>query len=108
MRQDQRESVAGVKEFAERFYKSKAWQHTRASYLQSVGGLCERCLKKGLYHPAVIVHHKVYLTEDNINNPEMALDYGNLEALCRECHEEEHSGSGRRYRVREDGSVEIR
>lgn len=97
-----------MQEFAERFYKSKAWQHTRASYLQSVGGLCERCLKKGLYRPAVIVHHKVYLTAETINNPEIALAYGNLEALCRECHEKEHSGTGRRYKVQEDGSVIIR
>ena len=100
--------MAGVQEFAERFYKSKAWQHTRASYLQSVGGLCERCLKKGLYRPAVIVHHKVYLTAENINNPEIALSHGNLVALCRDCHEAEHSGSSRRYKVLEDGSVEMR
>lgn len=97
-----------MQEYAERFYKSKAWQHTRAAYLRKVGGLCERCMAKGLYHPAVIVHHKVYITKENINRPEIALDFGNLEALCRACHEEEHSGAGRRYRVLEDGSVEIR
>ena len=100
--------MVGVQEFAERLYKSKAWQHCRASYLQSRGGLCERCLKKGLYRPAVIVHHKVYLTAENINNPEMALDWNNLEALCRDCHEQEHSCSGRRYRVREDGTLIMR
>ena len=59
-----------MQDFAARFYKSKAWQHTRAAYLQKVGGLCERCLKKGLYHPAVIVHHKVYIDSETINNPE--------------------------------------
>lgn len=76
--------------------------------MQMRGGLCERCLKKGLYHPAVIVHHKVYLTAETIQNPEIALAYDNLEALCRDCHEEEHSGSGRRYKVLEDGRVIIR
>lgn len=94
-----------MKDFAETFYKSRRWQKTRAAYLRSVGGLCERCLKKGLYHPAVIVHHKVYLTAENINTPEIALSWNNLEALCREHHEEEHSGQDRRYKVLEDGTV---
>lgn len=94
-----------MKDFAAAFYKSRRWQHTRDAYLRSVGGLCERCLKKGLYHPAVIVHHKVYLTAENIYNPEVSLSWSNLEAVCRECHEEEHSGQNRRYRVLEDGTV---
>ena len=94
-----------MKDFAETFYKSRRWQKTRAAYLRSVGGLCERCLKKGLYHPAVIVHHKVYLTAENINTPEIALSWNNLEAVCRECHEDEHSGQDRRYKIAEDGSV---
>ena len=97
-----------MKDFAKAFYFSTAWRHTRKSYLQRVGGLCERCLKKGLYHPAVIVHHKVYLTLENIHNPEIALNYDNLEALCRECHESEHSGSGQRYKINDDGTVDIR
>ena len=94
-----------MKDSAETFYKSRRWQKTRAAYLRSVGGLCERCLKKGLYHPAVIVHHKVYLTAENIHTPEIALSWNNLEAVCRDCHEEEHSGQDRRYKVLEDGTV---
>ena len=97
-----------MQDFAKAFYKSKRWQHTRLSYLKSKGGLCERCLKKGLYNPAVIVHHKVYLDQDTINDPEISLSYSNLEALCRECHEEEHSRSGRRYKINDDGTVVIR
>ena len=97
-----------MKDFAQSFYKSKRWQSTRRAYLASVGGLCERCLKKGLYRPAVIVHHKVYIAPENINNPEITLNWANLEAVCRECHEDEHKGSNRRYTVNEDGTVEIR
>ena len=96
-----------MKDFAESLYKSRRWQETRRAYLSSVGGLCERCLAKGLYHPAVIVHHKVYINSENIHNPEVTLNWNNLEALCRECHEREHSGSGKRYKVAEDGSVLI-
>ena len=98
----------GMKDFAAGRYKSKRWQTTRLAYLKSVGGLCERCLKKGLYKPAVIVHHKVYLTAENINNPEITLNWNNLEAVCRECHEDEHRGQDRRYTIREDGTVEIK
>ena len=94
-----------MKDFAEKLYKSKAWQHTRRSYLDSVGGLCERCLKRGIYKPAVIVHHKDYLTPENIGNPEIAFSFSNLEALCRSCHEDEHSGDMRRFKVDEMGRV---
>jgi len=98
-----------MKDYAQTFYKSKRWQSTRQAYFKSVGGLCERCLKKGLYHPAVIVHHKVYIDPQNINNPEITLNWDNLEAVCRKCHEDEHkTGGKRRYVVAEDGSVEIR
>ena len=45
------------------FYNSQAWKDTRRNYKQSVGGLCERCLKKGLYNPAEVVHHKTPLTK---------------------------------------------
>ena len=97
-----------MKDYAASLYKSRRWQETRKAYLKSVGGLCERCLKKGLYHPAVIVHHKVYISPENINNPEITLSWGNLEAVCRECHEAEHRREDLRYTVSPDGSVEIR
>lgn len=97
-----------MQEFAEKFYFSTGWRKTRKAYLSSVGGLCERCLKKGLYHPAVIVHHKVYITPDNINDPNVTLNWNNLEAVCRECHELEHAGNGKRYKVNEDGTVVVR
>lgn len=98
-----------MQDFAAAFYKSKRWQHTRAAYLKSVGGLCERCLKKGLYRPAVIVHHKTYITPETINNPEISLSWSNLEALCRDCHAAEHlSDPRRRYTISEDGSVVLR
>ena len=73
-----------MKEFAKSFYKSKAWQHTRSEYAASVGGLCEACLRKGLYKAGEIVHHKKELTPDNITDPTVALSWDNLELLCRD------------------------
>ena len=96
-----------MKDYAKSFYKSKRWQTTRLAYLKSVGGLCERCMKKGLYRPAVIVHHKVYITAENIHTPEVTLAWDNLEAVCRECHEQEHAGDGKRYKVDENGRVRL-
>jgi len=97
-----------VQEFATRLYKSKAWQRTREAYAKSVGGLCEECLKKGLYRPGEIVHHIVHLTPENIENPEITLAFANLELLCRDCHGEEHERVHKRYTVDELGRVSCR
>ena len=73
----------------EKFYKTKAWKDCRATYLAE-HSLCERCLAKGLIVPARFVHHKVYLTEDNVKDPSISLNHANLEALCHDCHNQEH------------------
>ena len=95
-----------MKEYAKEFYKSKRWQKCREAYLRSVGGLCERCAKQGIIKAAVIVHHKIYITPSNINNPEVALNFDNLEALCRDCHNQEHIRVNKhRYKVDKNGKV---
>ena len=68
------------------FYDSRAWKDTRRNYKQSVGGLCEKCLAKGLITPAEIVHHKTPLTVDNVSDLNISLSWDNLQALCRQCH----------------------
>lgn len=88
------------------FYNSKAWQHCRSEYLSSVGGLCERCEAKGIIRPARFVHHKEYISLANIQDPEILLSFTNLEALCFDCHNQEHFKSNKRYSVDEFGRVE--
>ena len=88
------------------FYHTKQWQDCREAYMQSVGGLCEKCLKNGIYKPAEIVHHKQHLTPENVNDPSISLNFDNLEALCRDCHGLEHGG--KRYSVDEWGYVTAR
>ena len=80
-----------AQDFAKSFYRSQAWKNTRKAYLRSRGGLCERYLAKGLIVPATLVHHKVHLTPDNIEDESVTLNWDNLEALCRACHTEEHA-----------------
>ena len=95
-----------MRDFAARLYMSTAWRRCREAYIKYRGGLCERCLSRGVYNAGVIVHHKIYLTPDNVHDDSIALNFDNLELLCRDCHGAEHSG--RRYTVDEYGRVSPR
>lgn len=86
-----------AKAFARRFYSSKAWQTCRNEYAARRQFLCEDCLRRGIYKPGVIVHHKIELDPINIEKPEVALNFDNLELLCRECHAERHNLTGGRW-----------
>lgn len=97
-----------MREFAEQFYKSKAWRETRKAYAKGRAGLCERCLARGIYRPGEIVHHKVHLTPENISDPLVSLCWDNLELLCRDCHGDEHKRIERRYMVDELGRVKAK
>lgn len=89
-----------MKPFAEKFYNSTAWKECRAAYIQSVQGLCETCLEQGEIKPGYIVHHKITLTPQNINNPEITLNWKHLKYECKECHDK-NEGHG----VRKAGEV---
>ncbi len=93
-----------ARDFAVKFYSSAAWIKCREAYKQSVFGLCERCGA-----PATIVHHKEYLTSNNINDPNVTLNWANLEALCQDCHNKEHQSkySATRADVRFDENGDL-
>ena len=76
-----------MKNWAKGFYASKAWRKARAYIFTRDMGLCVRCGS-----PGEIVHHKDYLTPNNISNPEITLGENNLELVCRACHAVEHEG----------------
>ena len=76
-----------MRDFAKELYLSPLWKRIRAYIIKRDLGLCVRCGK-----PGEIVHHKVHLTPQNINDPDIALGEDNLELLCRECHAIEHQG----------------
>ena len=90
--------------FNDAFYVSDAWKKCRDGYARSKGGLCERCMERGIIRAGEIVHHKVHLTADNITDPNITLNWRNLMLLCRECHGEIHS-KPKRYKVLDDGRV---
>ena len=88
-----------AKPFARKFYSSKAWQSCRNEYAKRRHYLCEDCLRRGIYRPGTIVHHKIELDPINIENPEIALSFNNLELLCRDCHAARHDIQGGRWAI---------
>ena len=72
-----------------KFYHSKAWLKCRRAYGDSRNWICERC-----GDAAAQVHHRVYLTDANLRDPDVALNWDNLELLCDVCHAQEHHGGG--------------
>lgn len=89
----------------QKFYRTRQWWHCRGLFIKSKNYLCERCGRvcwsKGdsRYKQAKeknedvvfgIVHHKEYLTESNIGDPNISLNWDNLEYLCITCHNKKH------------------
>lgn len=97
-----------MKEFAKAFYNSPGWKRTRQAYARSVGGLCEPCMKRGLFNAGEIVHHKIVLTPENIDDPTVTLNWNNLELVCRECHAAYHERSKKRFKIDSLGRVSAR
>lgn len=68
------------------FYNSTEWKRKKKVILISQHHECQRCKERGQYKRARTVHHKKYLRI----RPDLALDDDNLEAICDECHYDEH------------------
>ena len=77
-----------MQKWAEWLYKSKEWREVVRPYIiERDGGLCVRCGE-----PGSIVHHIIWLTPENINDPLIAFGEDNLELVCEKCHGAEHEG----------------
>lgn len=85
------------------FYNSIAWQNCRRAYASARSHLCERCLSQGIIKRGEIVHHIRPLNSQNINDPEISLNWNNLMLVCRKCHTEIHKG--KRFTVDSDGKI---
>ena len=80
------------------FYHSRAWKETRKYIWLKQNLLCARCCKP-VYVDGIsewipkekrrtgIVHHKIYLDNINVYDPNITLDEDNLEGVCKWCHE---------------------
>ena len=85
------------------FYKSRTWKKVSKEYVKRVGGLCERCYQHGKIVTGEIVHHRVHVTAETIEDASITLNPDNLELVCRSCHAKEHpemyGHDERRYKV---------
>lgn len=78
-----------------RFYNSSAWRKLSQYYAASKGWVCECCRNKNVdrsqpLYKQLHCHHKTPLTDENINDPSIALNEDNLILLCRTCHNKAH------------------
>lgn len=68
------------------------WRRAREAYKAYRkaldGGMCEVCHSE----PGKIVHHKIWLNDDNCNNPDIALNPKNFRYECQTCHNKEKDG----------------
>lgn len=90
--------------FAEKFYKGGAWKRCRAAFIKwriSVdGGMCQVCRDR----LGEMVHHIVWLTEENINDPDISLNFDNLQYVCYKCHGRIKDPKKRKSRYYFDGN----
>lgn len=84
----------------QKIYNTSTWQKLRLSYMQQ-HPLCEECLKKGIIRSAKDIHHIISFmtTDDMCERERLAFDSSNLQALCRECHNEKHNKKGSKSQV---------
>jgi 5-methylcytosine-specific restriction endonuclease McrA len=92
-----------MRAYAKKFYNSTVWRRCRDGFLNIKLGICERCGK-----PAEVVHHKVFITPNNINDTAITLNYENLEALCHDCHNKLHNKVEIYYRYKFDSNGNLK
>ena len=85
-------------------YRSRRWRLLRQTKVL-INPFCERCLAKGIYNSAYIVHHKEYVTDLNYMDDNVFFNIDNLESLCLDCHNKEHFGTDEEYFFDENGNV---
>lgn len=81
------------------FYTSKSWRDLSYRLKIERGGKCERTGEIFADMSQLIGHHKIPLTEDNVNNPHIALNPDNIEIISFAEHNKEHHRFGNAKKV---------
>ena len=81
------------------FYCSKPWRDLSYNLKIAAGGKCNRCGEVFVDFSLLIGHHTIELTEDNVDNPEIALNPELIEIICFSCHNVEHRRFGNKHNV---------
>ena len=69
----------------EAFYHSTEWRKCSEAFRREKHFTCEMCGKEGW-----LVHHKQPLTDETVDDPDIALNFDNLMLLCSSCHDAIH------------------
>ncbi|WP_367399048.1 HNH endonuclease [Halomonas sp. 707D7] len=70
----------------------RPWRRKRQRILQRDKGLCQPCLERGFFTPAVEVDHFVNIASGGTDSDD------NLQAICGPCHKAKTQGEARRGR----------
>lgn len=81
------------------FYCRKPWRDLSYKLKIESKGICNRCNKSVLDFKYLIGHHKVELTEDNVDDPNISLNPDLIEIICHDCHNKEHRRFGHEKKV---------
>lgn len=82
------------------FYKSEQWELFRDNVIyqrtnkSTMKVHCARCGKELNKRYDTVVHHKIELTEQNVNDYNISLNPDNVEVICFNCHNKEHARFG--------------
>ena len=81
------------------FYCSKAWRDLSFRLKIERGGKCERTGEVFADMSQLIAHHKIEITEDNVDDPQIALNPDNIEIISFDEHNKEHRRFGNKQNV---------
>jgi hypothetical protein len=80
------------------FYNSNAFQAVKTRLMLERGMTCEHCGGIILSRHDCVPHHVTELTEDNVDDPEVALADGNIKLVHFRCHNRLHERFGQNRR----------
>lgn len=83
-----------AQDFARKLYTSKAWIEFRFNLIIERGPKCQKCGDIIIDTSKLIGHHKIVLTPQNIDDPNVTLNKDNVDLICFDCHNKEHKRYG--------------
>lgn len=84
------------------FYCGKPWRDLAYRLKVERGGKCERCGFVAAMKDEwalLIGHHRIELSENNVDDPAVALNPAHVEIICLDCHNKEHRRFGHAKRA---------
>ena len=87
---NQRNEHTPNRELRHKYYNAPEWKKLRETYIKE-HPLCEDCLNEGKVVPAEDIHHIRSPFQNGECNKALLLDYNNLMALCKQCHNKRHN-----------------